>query len=40
MGNVNRANEEGGIGLRRLDMMNKACIIKLGWKMYDKPDEQ
>jgi hypothetical protein len=24
----------GGLGLRKLDNMNKACILKLGWKIY------
>ncbi|KAK2422286.1 Polynucleotidyl transferase, ribonuclease H superfamily protein [Trifolium repens] len=24
----------GGLGLRRLDIMNQACLLKLGWKMY------
>jgi hypothetical protein len=23
----------GGLGLRRLDVMNQACILKLGWKL-------
>ena len=23
----------GGLALRRLSIMNKACILKLGWKM-------
>jgi ribonuclease HI len=24
----------GGLGLRRLDNMNQACLLKLGWKLY------
>jgi hypothetical protein len=24
----------GGLGMRRLDTMNQACLAKLGWKLY------
>jgi hypothetical protein len=29
----------GGLGLRRLDVMNTACIGKLGWKMQSNSND-
>ncbi|MCH79475.1 putative ribonuclease H protein [Trifolium medium] len=29
---VTRPKRFGGLGLRRLDIMNQACLLKLGWK--------
>jgi hypothetical protein len=29
---VTMPKELGGLGMRRLDEMNKACLLKLGWK--------
>jgi hypothetical protein len=29
----------GGLGMRRLDTMNQACLAKLGWKLYIGADE-
>ncbi|PNX79184.1 ribonuclease H, partial [Trifolium pratense] len=29
----------GGLGLRKLDVMNKACLLKLGWKVQNGSDE-
>jgi len=31
---VTLPKDSGGLGLRRLDTMNKACIGKLGWSLY------
>lgn len=28
-----KSKEIGGLELRRLDVMNKACMLKLGWKL-------
>lgn len=36
---VTRSKKEYGLGLRRLDNMNKACIMKLGWKLHNNPNE-
>ncbi|CAJ2645411.1 unnamed protein product [Trifolium pratense] len=30
---VTMPKDMGGLGLRRLDAMNKACLLKLGWKL-------
>ncbi|GAU12210.1 hypothetical protein TSUD_01770 [Trifolium subterraneum] len=29
----------GGLGLRKLDVMNQACLIKLGWKLQSGGEE-
>jgi hypothetical protein len=29
----------GGLGLRKLEVMNRACLLKLVWKFKDDGDE-
>lgn len=31
---ITKLKQEGGLGLRKLTLMNKACLTKLGWKFY------
>jgi hypothetical protein len=31
---ITKPKELGGLGLRRLDIMNQACLLKLGWKFF------
>jgi hypothetical protein len=31
---VTRPTELGSLGLRRLEVMNNACIMKLAWEFY------
>jgi hypothetical protein len=36
---VTKPKCQGGLGLRRLDVMNQACILKLGWKLVSGANE-
>lgn len=29
----------GGLGLRKLDKMSRACIMKLGWRLKHNPND-
>ncbi|CAL5198416.1 unnamed protein product [Lathyrus oleraceus] len=36
---VTSSKNVGGLGLCKLDIMNKACISKLGWKLQNRSGE-
>lgn len=36
---ITLCKEDGGLGIRQLDIMNQACLMKLGWKMINKAND-
>lgn len=36
---ITRPKDEGGTRIRNLEIMNKACMSKLGWKLHNEGDE-
>ncbi|CAI8601464.1 unnamed protein product [Vicia faba] len=36
---ITKPKEEGGLGLRKLDICNRACFMKLVWKLHSNKEE-
>lgn len=36
---ITRPKEKGGLELRNLEIMNEACLSKLGWKLHNEGED-